>query len=74
MTVVADIEILTEDTAHVAAGEEYRTGASPSDEDAFFAEMGPDGADNRLNSYVAKSRLPFSTMGFALSWTERTRI
>lgn len=71
---VADVEILTEDTAHVAAGEEYRTGTSPPDQNAFFAEMGADGTYDRLCSDAAKSRLSLSPMGSTLSWTERTRI
>ena len=74
MPVVTDVEVLAEDTAQVAAGEEYRARASPSDQDVFFAEMGPDGTDNRLGSDAAKSRLPLSTTGFALTWTEHTGI
>ena len=74
MLMVADVEILTEDTAQIAAGKEYRAGAAAADQDALLAEMGPDGADDRFVTDAAKARLFFSTMGFAPTGTERTRI
>ena len=74
MAVMADIEILAEDTSQIAAGEEYRAGASPADQDAFLTEMRPDGTDDRFDSDAAKARLSFSTMGFTSAGTKRTGI
>ena len=71
---VADIEVLTEDTTQIAAGKEYRAGASPADQDALLSEMRSDGADNRRGADAAKARLALFSMGLALTRTERTGI
>jgi hypothetical protein len=74
LPMVTDIEVLAEDTAQIAAGEEYRAGATITDQDALLAKMGADGTDDRLISDAAKARLPLSTMGFAPAGTEHTGI
>ena len=71
---VADVEVLAEHTTQIAAGKEYRAGAAPADQDAFFAEMRAGGADDRLVSNAAKACFGFPAIDFAFAWTESAGI
>ena len=66
---MADIEVLAEDTAQVAAGKENRPRAPPADQDAFFAEMGTDGTDTRSAADAAKTELVITAAGPAPAGT-----
>jgi hypothetical protein len=70
---MADIEVLAEDTAEIASGEKYRPRPALPDKDAFLAEVRPDGADYRLIADSAKADFAFTPADFALSWTKHTR-
>lgn len=71
---VADIEILTEDTAEVTAGEEYSARPTAADKDAFLAKMWAYRADDRQSGNTAEANLPFVSVDFALSRTEHAGI
>jgi hypothetical protein len=72
--VMADIEILAEDAAEVAAGKEYRPRAANSDQDAFLAKVRADGADDRLLPDAAKASLALSAASSAPTGTELARV
>lgn len=71
---MADVVILTEDTAQVAAGEKYRPRPAPADQHALFAEVRPDGADGRQLANPARARLAFAAVDPASSRTQLTGI
>ena len=71
---MADIEVLAEDTAEVTAGEKYRPRPALTDEDAFLAEVRADGADHRHIADTAKPDLALTALNFALARTEHTGI
>jgi len=72
MPVMADIEILAEDAAEVAAGKEYRPRAPAADQDAFLAEVRTDRADDRLIADAAKPGLAVAALSCAPARAERT--
>jgi hypothetical protein len=61
---MADIVVLAEDTPEVAPGEKYRAGAAVTDENAFFAEVRPDGTDYRHFANSAKANFAFAAVDF----------
>ena len=67
---VADIEVLAEDAAQVAAGKEYSAGTTRTDEYAFLAEVRADRADDRHISGAAKAYLAVGATDSALARTE----
>ena len=71
---MTDVEVLAENTAQVAAGEEYGTGASAADKDAFLAEMGANGTDYRSLADSAEANLAFAATDFTLTRTQPTGI
>jgi hypothetical protein len=71
---VADVEVLAEHTAQIAAGKENRAGAAAADKHAFFAEMRTDRANYRYITYAAKAQLIIAAMNSAPAWTKRTGI
>ena len=71
---MADIEILTKDTAEVTAGEKYSARATGADQDTFFAEMRPDRADYRHISYATKTDLTLAAINPTPAWTKYTGI
>ena len=67
---MADIEVLTEDTAEIAAGEKYSARPAGADKDAFFAEMRPHRANHRHISDAAKTNLALAAIDFTLARTK----
>ena len=66
---VADVEVLAEHTAQIAAGKEYCTRAAAADQDAFLTEMRTDGTDARHIADTAKAHLIIVAMDPALTGT-----
>jgi len=58
----ADVEVLTEHAAQIAAGKKYRARAAAADQNAFLAEMGTNGADSRHITDTAKAHLIIAAM------------
>jgi len=71
---MANIEVLAENAAEVAAGEKYRPRPSFADKNTFLAEVRPDGADYRRIADAAKADFAFTALDFALPRTEHTGI
>lgn len=71
---VADVEILAENAAKVATGEEYRTRASRSDEYAFLAEMRAYRADYGHLANAAEAEFAAAALYAASPWAERAGI
>ena len=69
LPMMADIEVLAEDTAQIAAGEENRAGTVAANQYAFLAEMGTDGTDARHIANAAKTQLVIAAMDFAPTGT-----
>ena len=74
VTMMADIEVLAEDTAEVAGGEKYGSRPAGADKDAFFAEMRPYGTDKRHIRNTAKADLALASVCLAVTRTEHTGI
>jgi hypothetical protein len=74
MSLVADVIVLTEDAAQIAAGEEYRPGSPATDKDAFLAKMRTYGTDYGRFANAAKASLPPAASNLALTRTERAGI
>jgi len=67
---MADIEVLTENTAQITTGKKYSAGATEPDKDAFLAEMGPHRANHRHIPDPAKTYLTLAAIDFALTRAE----
>ena len=67
--IVADIEVLAEHTAQIAAGKEYRARAAAADQNTFLAEVRTDGTDTRYIADAAKAHLIIAAMNPALTGT-----
>ena len=72
--VMADIKILTKNTAQVAASKEYSARAAGADKYAFLAEMRPYRTDYRHISNAAKPNLALAAIDLAVTWTKCARI
>ena len=70
MPMVADVEVLAEHAAQIAAGKEYRAGAASADQNAFLAEMRTDGTNYRHITGAAKAYLALFAIDFTFTWTE----
>jgi hypothetical protein len=71
---VADVEVLAEHTAQIAAGKEYCAGAAAADQYAFLAEMRTDGTNNRDVTNTAEAYLSVVTMDFTFAGTKSAGI
>jgi hypothetical protein len=69
-TAVADVGILAEDAAEIAAGKEDRARSAGADEDGFFAEVRAGRADAGSGADAAKTGLLVAAMGTAATGTE----
>ncbi len=67
---MADIEVLTENTPQITTGKKYSTGAAEADEDTFLAEMGSHRTDDGQTSDSTKAGFALAAVAFALTWTE----
>ena len=72
--IVADVEVLAEHAAQIAAGKEYRARAAAADQNAFLAEVRTYRANYRLITDATKADLILAAMDFALTWTQRAGI
>jgi hypothetical protein len=70
MPMMADVEILAEDAAQIAAGKEYRPGAPAADQDALLAEVRADGTDDRPVADAAEANLIVGAVYLAPTRTE----
>ena len=71
---MADIEVLTENTAQITAGKKYGARPTEADKDTFLAEMRANRANHRHITDTAKPCLPFAAVDLAHTRTERARI
>ncbi len=71
---VTDVEVLTEDTAQVAAGKEDGARPPAADEDAFLAEMGTRRTDYLRIADAAEAGFTLAAMNLAFTRTEYTGI
>lgn len=71
---MADIEVLTEDTAEVAAGKKYSPRPAEANKLSLLTEMRTNRADHRHIINAAKPYLPLAAVDLAHTWTERARI
>ncbi len=62
---MADIEVLTENTAQITAGKKYSARPPAADENAFLAEMGSHRADEGQTSDSTKAGFALSAIDFA---------
>ena len=67
---MADVEILAENAAQVAARKEYSARTAGAHEDAFFAEMGACGTYDRHIGDSAEAELALAAFGAALPRTK----
>ncbi len=67
---MADIEVLTENTAQVTAGKKYSARPTGADKDTFLAEMGSHRTDDGQTSDSTKAGFALAAVAFALTWTE----
>jgi len=74
VAMMADVEVLAEDTAEIAAGKENSARAATAYEDAFFAEVGANGANEGHIADAAKTSLAFTAKDFAHARAERAGI
>ena len=70
VAVMADIEVLTENTAQVTTAEKYSSGAAGTDEDTFLAEMRSHRANHRRIINTAKAGLRPAPIDFASAGTK----
>jgi len=71
---MADVEVLAEDAAQIAAGKEYRSRPPAADQHAFLAEMRTYRADGRLIADAAEADLALAATSSAHTRTERAGI
>jgi hypothetical protein len=74
LPVLADIEILAEDTSEVAAGEKDRAGAAHAHQRRFLAEVRPVARYDRMVCYAAGAYLAAQAAGSARARTHATRL
>ena len=67
---MANVVILAEDAAEVAACKKDCARAAGSDKNAFFSEMRTDGADDRNIRYAAKTDLASAAINFTVAGTD----
>ena len=71
---MADIEVLTENTAQITAGKKYGARPTGADKDTFLAEMGSHRTDQRHISNATKTGLVLAAIDFARTRTKRAGI
>lgn len=67
--VVADVIVLTKDTAQVTTCKENRTRTSPADKHALFSEMRTYGTDYWFITDAAEADFAFDAIYFTFTWT-----